>query len=282
MPALDPMMFHMPGNSTPNPYNFPMASFCGCNGATGPCARHLDEIRSQLFQSTQHFSRQNSRPNAGFNSPVVHPMHDTVMEENFGNMEHLRHTQVSDRAPLSMSLPTPGYVVILKVFDHRSCKTDPKISDEFPPFLRSSVDTTGSSIKSSKNSTRSPASSKSSYAPSTRQSNKSMQSGERSASSEPPPSDASDSRSRNTRRLTPILEAVQEAGFPDMVAAYYSSSFEKNSFPDMAQKASRSRRLSKLLVELHEISDSWPKWQSRMFREGIMECASESTTSQCI
>ena len=55
MPALDPMMFHMPGNSTPNPYNFPMASFCGCNGATGPCARHLDEIRSQLFQSTQQF-----------------------------------------------------------------------------------------------------------------------------------------------------------------------------------------------------------------------------------
>jgi len=111
-----------------------------------------------------------------------------------------------------------------------------------------------------------------------------MQSGERSASSEPP-SDASDSRSRNTRRLTPILEAVQEAGFPDidsMIAAYYSSSFEKNSFPDMAQKASRSRRLSKLLVELHEISDSWPKWQSRMFREGIMECASESETSQCI
>jgi hypothetical protein len=74
---------------------------------------------------------------------------------------------------------------------------------------------------------------------------------------------------------------VQEAGFSDMdsmIAAYYSCSFEKSSWPDMAQKASRTRRLSKLLVELHETSDSWPKWQSRMFREGIMECASESTT----
>jgi len=113
MTTLDPMMFHMPpGNSTPNPYNFPMASFCGCNGATGPCARHLDEIRSQLFQSTQNFTRQNSRPTAGFNSPVVHPMHDTVMEENFGNVESVRQTPVNNQTHLSMSLPTPGYVAI--------------------------------------------------------------------------------------------------------------------------------------------------------------------------
>jgi hypothetical protein len=126
MSAIDPMMFHMPGNSTPNPYNFPMASFCGCNGATGPCARHLDEIRSQLFQSTQHFPRQNSRPNAGFNSPVVHPMHDTVMEENFGNMEHIRPTPVNDRPPLSMSLPTPGYVV--------TCETSKVIPSRLTPI----------------------------------------------------------------------------------------------------------------------------------------------------
>jgi hypothetical protein len=46
----------------------------------------------------------------------------------------------------------------------------------------------------------------------------------------------------------------------------------------MAQRASRARRLSKLLVELHDISDSWPKWQSRMFREGVMECASECSS----
>jgi hypothetical protein len=117
MPALDPMMFHMPtGNSTPNPYNFPLAGFCGCNGATGPCARHLEEIRSQLFQSTQHFPRQNSRPTAGFNSPV-HPMQDTVMEENFGNMEQVRQTPVNNRTHLSMSLPTPGYVLVSEHLD---------------------------------------------------------------------------------------------------------------------------------------------------------------------
>jgi hypothetical protein len=165
----------------------------------------------------------------------------------------------------------------LWMFGGHPFETNLEISDEFPPFIRNSVDTTGSSTTGSKPSTRSPASSKSSYAPSTRPSTKSMPPGERSASSEPP-SDRSDSVSRNTRRLTPILEAVQEAGFPDidsMIAAYYSSQFEKSSWPDMAQRASRARRLSKLLVELHEISDGWPKWQSRMFREGVMECASE-------
>lgn len=80
----------------------------------------------------------------------------------------------------------------------------------------------------------------------------------------------------------PILEAIQEAEFPDvdsMIVAHYSSSFEKGSWPDMAQHASRARRLSKVLLELHEISESWPKWQSRMFREGVMESARKSTAS---
>lgn len=138
--------------------------------------------------------------------------------------------------------------------------------------------TTGSrSPKNSRPSTRSPNSSKSTYAPSTRQNIKPIPSGDSSTSSAPS-SDTSDSASRNTRRLIPILEAIQEAEFPDidsMILAYYSCSFEKSSWPDMAQRASRARRLSKLLVELHDISDNWPKWQSRMFREGVMECASE-------
>jgi len=83
--------------------------------------------------------------------------------------------------------------------------------------------------------------------------------------------------------MIPILEAIQEAEFLDidsMILAYYSYSFEKSSWPDMAQRASRARRLSKLLVELHEISDSWPKWQSRMFREGVMESARESNDTR--
>jgi hypothetical protein len=112
MTVLDPMMFHMPhGSSTTNPYNFPLAGFCGCNGATGPCARHLDEIRSQIFQSTQQFPRQSSRATGGFNSPV-HSMHDTVMEENFGNVEPVRQTPATNRPHQGMSLPLSRYVVV--------------------------------------------------------------------------------------------------------------------------------------------------------------------------
>lgn len=59
--------------------------------------------------------------------------------------------------------------------------------------------------------------------------------------------------------MMPILEAIQEAEFPDVdrkIVAYYSSSYEEGSWPDRAQRASRARRLSKVLLELHEISET--------------------------
>ena len=61
-----------------------------------------------------------------------------------------------------------------------------------------------------------------------------------------------------------------------MVAAYYTSSFEKSSVPAMAQRASRSRRLAKMLREMHESSERWPSWEARGFRESALESARKS------
>ena len=59
-----------------------------------------------------------------------------------------------------------------------------------------------------------------------------------------------------------------------MVAAYYTTSFEKGSMPDMAQRASRARRLSKMLKDVHESSSHWPRWEARGLRESTVESAS--------
>ena len=54
-PALDPMMPHMPGvdalPSNPDPSPFPISQGCTCNGMTGPCARHLEEIQFQVLNT---------------------------------------------------------------------------------------------------------------------------------------------------------------------------------------------------------------------------------------
>lgn len=60
-----------------------------------------------------------------------------------------------------------------------------------------------------------------------------------------------------------------------MVAEYYTTSFEKSSVPAMAQRASRGRRLGKVLKDVHESSNLWPRWEARGFRESAMESASK-------
>ncbi|KAL8764129.1 MAG: hypothetical protein Q9184_000271 [Pyrenodesmia sp. 2 TL-2023] len=88
--------------------------------------------------------------------------------------------------------------------------------------------------------------------------------------------DANDAQATSTARFNTILEAVRAAGFPDfdhMVTAYYTTSFEKSSIPDMAQRASRGRRLAKVVKDVHESSKRWPRWEARGFRESTMENA---------
>ncbi|KAL8764128.1 MAG: hypothetical protein Q9184_000270 [Pyrenodesmia sp. 2 TL-2023] len=49
---LDPMIPpQIPGGDASNPFAFSLAQGCTCNGMTGPCARHLEEIRFQAFNA---------------------------------------------------------------------------------------------------------------------------------------------------------------------------------------------------------------------------------------
>ncbi|CAI6338800.1 unnamed protein product [Periconia digitata] len=83
-----------------------------------------------------------------------------------------------------------------------------------------------------------------------------------------------------TRRFEMVLEMVRTAGFQDlesMMGAYYTSQFEQDSLPAMAQSTSRSRRLKSLLKEISDSSTSWPRWQSR----GFYEVVANMTASIC-
>lgn len=80
----------------------------------------------------------------------------------------------------------------------------------------------------------------------------------------------------NTSRFKAILTFVRAAGFPDfdsMVTSYYTSNFQKNSAPELAQRSSRGRRLGQVLESLQESSSNWTVWESRGYREQVTDSA---------
>lgn len=80
----------------------------------------------------------------------------------------------------------------------------------------------------------------------------------------------------NTSRFKAILTFVRAAGFPDfdsMVTSYYTSTFQKNSAAELAQRSSRGRKLANVLESLQESSSKWTVWESRGYREKIVESA---------
>ncbi|KAL1880161.1 hypothetical protein Daus18300_001524 [Diaporthe australafricana] len=80
----------------------------------------------------------------------------------------------------------------------------------------------------------------------------------------------------NTSRFKAILTFVRAAGFPDfdsMVTSYYTSTFQKNSVAELAQRSSRGRKLANVLENLQESSSKWTVWESRGYRERIVESA---------
>lgn len=82
-----------------------------------------------------------------------------------------------------------------------------------------------------------------------------------------------------TARFGNLLEVVQAAGFADfdrMAIAYYTAHFDRGSLPDLAQRASRGRRLKTVLQALQDSSDQWPRWESRGLQEGVIESTSKS------
>jgi hypothetical protein len=82
--------------------------------------------------------------------------------------------------------------------------------------------------------------------------------------------------SHNTARFTKILAACREADFTDfdsMASTYYTCTLEKSSVPEMAQRASRSRRLPRVMQSLHANSKTWPRYESRDIHEAATEHA---------
>ncbi len=87
----------------------------------------------------------------------------------------------------------------------------------------------------------------------------------------------------NTTRFQTILDTVQAAGFENFdtaVAAYYTHTFDKNSFVDLAQKTSRARRLAGVLTSLHESSANWTLWEARGYRHQVAEAAESIYSSE--
>lgn len=92
------------------------------------------------------------------------------------------------------------------------------------------------------------------------------------------PQDAANSAAAatNTSRFKAILNFVKAAGFPDfdsMVTSYYTSTFQKNSVAELAQRSSRGRRLGQVLESLQDSSSKWTVWESRGYREQVTDSA---------
>ncbi|KAG8157015.1 hypothetical protein KVR01_013005 [Diaporthe batatas] len=102
--------------------------------------------------------------------------------------------------------------------------------------------------------------------------------GSQGSGSSASPGDAASSAASatNTSRFKAILTFVRAAGFPDfdsMVTSYYTSTFQKNSVAELAQRSSRGRKLAGVLDSLHKSSSKWTVWESRGYREKTVESA---------
>lgn len=99
------------------------------------------------------------------------------------------------------------------------------------------------------------------------------------------PGDAANSAASatNTSRFKAILTFVRAAGFPDfdsMVTSYYTSTFQKNSVAELAQRSSRGRKLANVLESLQKSSSKWTVWESRGYREKTVESAQGMYTQE--
>ncbi|KAE8150728.1 hypothetical protein BDV25DRAFT_107033 [Aspergillus avenaceus] len=238
--GFDPMMPQVTEgealSSIPGLDLFPMSSSCTCNVVTGPCAGHLEEIRSQVLRS-----------------PMATP--------NSQSMPRLRATpgssyQDASNQPAQYMESSPISVDLTSSHDSRSHQLAPSTASRSSSSSARSIPSPGiSNRESSKRS--------------------------RAARSPSSGSTVSNAVVQNTARFKTILDVVRSAGFADfdrMAAAYYTAQFEKDSLPDITQRASRGWRLNKLLQELHESSRNWSPWESRGLREGVIE----SATMECI
>ncbi|KAH9905501.1 hypothetical protein F4778DRAFT_779832 [Xylariomycetidae sp. FL2044] len=221
---------------------------CTCNSITGPCSNHLTQLRSQMFSG-------------------VYPIQPLMSDAQHGRNQQLP-------PPSSDAHPSPDLART-----SQSTRLDQYSSSSSPPSLSSQSSATRSTRTNTFPSTR--ASSTSSI---TRRKVSSSTSSSPSFNHSPipaPPTGTAASESDMTSRLRIVLDAVRTAGFADfdkMAVAYYTARFEKRSVPDLAQCASRGRRLKTVIQDLVKGSEDWSRWESR----GLQDSTVEATKALCV
>jgi hypothetical protein len=263
--SLDPMLGNLSATMSFQPdhnsYMIPFPDSCTCNPVTGPCPYHLDEMQFKMMidaasnPATDTFTMK--APPLADPGPIavtVDPNSTSAFTLESATSSHppppLQRRSDSSSA-ISMSSPRSHRVEKRSSHRSRSSTSSSKTSNQ--PQRSSSID---------------------------RPSSSSPTFGLSSTRTSPlnPEETHNDSVSRNTARFTKILSACREAEFPDfdsMASTYYTCTLEKSSVPEMAQRASRSRRLPRVMRNLHASSKTWPRYESR----GIHEAATEHAKS---
>ncbi|KAI1493693.1 hypothetical protein F5X96DRAFT_620252 [Biscogniauxia mediterranea] len=264
-PALDPTMalpapaLANASSSDFNPsYFMPISHDCTCNGMTGPCVHHIDEFRDRLMGIMTASPGMDSSPRV---HTIPAPVEDAMMMQSmafeaspsiYDMMQHEHQKLASGTPPRkhSRSISSPF------------CDTPPLPHGHGMQSMRGRRRTVPVPMSPSNTAIATPP-----YTP-------------EDVDYSPDPAmidpEIASGTAANTVRFKALLDIVRNFGFQDfdsMVTAYYTAQFQKNSIPDMSQRASRSRRLHRLLQDLHESSNRWTKWESRGLREGVMESA---------
>ena len=87
---------------------------------------------------------------------------------------------------------------------------------------------------------------------------------------------SSEDKDNTTVRFEALLQDVKSAGFKtfdEAVTTYYTYKFQAFSAPDLAQKASRGRRLRQVLSDIEESAADWTFWEARGYKEKILQAA---------
>lgn len=227
---------------------------CSCNGVTGPCHHHREQMRAHLMAMAVPASphRQTAPTDPGF-----------AKMSSGAQQAYL---------PLNEATGDPGALAQRDANAYDSPHLE--MQDTAPPARRLSVGSLrmGPSPSVASSTASSLNMSPPLWAPSGMCSRASF-------SQEHQSSPDASSDAQNAARFKAILDFIQGAGFPDfdsMVTAYYTGSFQKGSQAEAAQRVSRCRRLRKMLNSLHESAmHTWPAWEAQGYRDKITEAAQD-------
>ncbi|KAF2019151.1 hypothetical protein BU24DRAFT_418760 [Aaosphaeria arxii CBS 175.79] len=248
-----PSLMHTPPMDT-HFFAYPFPNCCTCSTVTGPCPAHLDDNQYQMPLGPMSDPAYEM---SAFNRQLASPTPSTAKNEDLGatsiNLDpHLQATNPSAHNESPSLLPSSrAFKVTKRPMKRMRSSTDPSIMLAPNSFIATS------------DGTRTPAKPGSPSPP-------------RRASSGRTDYNSAESIAHNTKRFTKVLSACREAGFADLdtlMATYYGCTFETGSVADMAQRASRSRRLPLLIDKLHSSSSSWPRWEACGFRDATTDKA---------